>query len=232
MLSIGVFWHSSFLALAQESPTPPHGVTATGNGIQIEGNGATIVLEPYAENILRVTLSMNHGPAVSGPGYGIIAHAAADGWSASYKPGRVVYSSSRMVVTTRMPGPWYGPQSTVKQAGYFVGSTPSTPISFSTPDGTTLLDMRDWSQAAPNQKDGTAQVANDRRPGDDEFYTVGATFASPDDEHYYGLGQNQEGYPRSSRAPGALLGRLRGSGRAHLLCTFRGDQQGLRPAVG
>ncbi|MFZ0301228.1 MAG: TIM-barrel domain-containing protein [Terracidiphilus sp.] len=194
MLLIGVFWHSSFLALAQESPTPPHGVTATGNGIQIEGNGATILLEPYAENILRVTLSMNHGPAVSGPGYGIIAHAAADGWSASYKPGRVVYSSSRMVVTTRMPGPWYGPQSTVKQAGYFVGSTPSTPISFSTPDGTTLLDMRDWSQAAPNQKDDTAQVANDRRPGDDEFYTVGATFASPDDEHYYGLGQNQEGY--------------------------------------
>jgi alpha-D-xyloside xylohydrolase len=23
---------------------------------------------------------------------------------------------------------------------------------------------------------------------------VGATFASPDDEHYYGLGQNQQGY--------------------------------------
>ncbi len=26
------------------------------------------------------------------------------------------------------------------------------------------------------------------------FYQVGATFASPDDEHYYGLGQNQEGF--------------------------------------
>jgi alpha-D-xyloside xylohydrolase len=29
---------------------------------------------------------------------------------------------------------------------------------------------------------------------DPEFYTVGATFASPDDEHYYGLGQNHEGF--------------------------------------
>ena len=26
------------------------------------------------------------------------------------------------------------------------------------------------------------------------FFQVGATFASPKDEHYYGLGQNQEGY--------------------------------------
>ena len=26
------------------------------------------------------------------------------------------------------------------------------------------------------------------------FFQVGATFVSPDDEHYYGLGQNQEGF--------------------------------------
>ncbi len=37
-------------------------------------------------------------------------------------------------------------------------------------------------------------MAQDRRPTDPEFYIVGATFTSPDDEHYYGLGQNQEGF--------------------------------------
>ena len=31
-------------------------------------------------------------------------------------------------------------------------------------------------------------------PAIPEFYVVGATFASPDDEHYYGLGENQEGF--------------------------------------
>ena len=35
---------------------------------------------------------------------------------------------------------------------------------------------------------------NDKRPSDPPFYQVGATFVSPDDEHYYGLGQNQEGF--------------------------------------
>jgi alpha-D-xyloside xylohydrolase len=46
----------------------------------------------------------------------------------------------------------------------------------------------------PNYKDGTADGARDRRSTDPETYVVGATFASPSDEHYYGLGQNQEGF--------------------------------------
>ena len=57
-----------------------------------------------------------------------------------------------------------------------------------------LVDMKDWSMSVPNYKDGNAGVLHDRRPSDAAFYQVGATFASPDDEHYYGLGQNQEGF--------------------------------------
>lgn len=45
-----------------------------------------------------------------------------------------------------------------------------------------------------NDKGGNRQLNNDRRQDDQPFYRVGATFGSPDDEHYYGLGQNQEGY--------------------------------------
>jgi alpha-D-xyloside xylohydrolase len=54
--------------------------------------------------------------------------------------------------------------------------------------------MTHWSMSVPNHKDGNATVLYDKRPSDSSFYQVGATFASPDDEHYYGLGQNQEGF--------------------------------------
>jgi alpha-D-xyloside xylohydrolase len=54
--------------------------------------------------------------------------------------------------------------------------------------------MTDWSMSVPNHKDGNAGVLNDKRPSDPPFYQVGATFVSPDDEHYYGLGQNHEGF--------------------------------------
>ena len=56
------------------------------------------------------------------------------------------------------------------------------------------MDLKDWSMSVPNYKDGNAGVLHDRRASDAAFYQVGATFASPDDEHYYGLGQNQEGF--------------------------------------
>jgi len=61
-------------------------------------------------------------------------------------------------------------------------------------DGERLLDMRGWEMAELNDKDGDRQLDNDRRPQDPPFYRIGATFMSPEDEHYYGLGQNQEGF--------------------------------------
>jgi alpha-D-xyloside xylohydrolase len=61
-------------------------------------------------------------------------------------------------------------------------------------DGTPLLTMQGWEMAEMNDKDGNRLLNNDRRPEDLPFYRVGATFGAPDDEHYFGLGQNQEGY--------------------------------------
>jgi alpha-D-xyloside xylohydrolase len=48
--------------------------------------------------------------------------------------------------------------------------------------------------SVPNYKDGNAAVLNDKRPSDPPFFQVGANFVSPDDEHYYGLGQYHEGF--------------------------------------
>lgn len=61
-------------------------------------------------------------------------------------------------------------------------------------DSKPLLSMQGWEMGELNDKDGNRQLNYDRRPEDPPFYQVGATFISPDDEHYYGLGQNQEGY--------------------------------------
>jgi alpha-D-xyloside xylohydrolase len=165
-------------------------LVAQENRVVFERGGGTVVLEPYAPNILRVTLSLNRGPALASPGYGVLAAPAPAGWSASQTKLADIYRSSRIVATVERPQspPWDDSKS------FFPSSTPAAHITFTTPEGKKLLEMTGWTQAVPNQKDGTADVTRDRRSTDASFYTVGATFVSPADEHYYGLGQNQEGF--------------------------------------
>ena len=171
-------------------------LAAQNTGVTLERGGSTVVLEPYAPNILRVTLSLKREPALAGPGYGLVAKPSATGWSASQTARADVYRSDRVVVTVDRNQPNGTPpvQTQVDISKYFNGTTPGAHIVFRTPEGKQILEMNDWSQGVPNHKDGTAAVLQDRRPGDPGFYTVGATFASPDDEHYYGLGQSHEGF--------------------------------------
>ena len=162
----------------------------------LERPGQTIVLEPYAPNILRVTLSLQRENALATSGYGFIGTPNNGGWSATRTDLNDVYSSSRLVATVERPHPPAHPPlpTELDIAKYFNGSTPGAHFTFTTPDGKKLLEMTGWDQAVPNHKDGTADLNNDRRPSDPGFFTVGATFVSPDDEHYYGLGDNQEGF--------------------------------------
>ncbi|MGA3081226.1 MAG: TIM-barrel domain-containing protein [Terracidiphilus sp.] len=186
-----------FAALAAIVLTATGGFAQSpGQRLELDRKDETIVLEPYAPNILRVTLSVNREPAVAAPGYGFIAAPAAGGWNASQTRWADVYRSGRIVATVDRDQPSTAPpiQTQVDIGKYFNGSVPGAHITFTTPEGKKLLEMTGWMQAIPNQKDGTADVLRDRRPTDAEFFTVGATFASPDDEHYYGLGQNHEGF--------------------------------------
>jgi len=159
-------------------------------------DGSTIVLEPYAPNILRVTLSLTRKSALAAPGFGFVAAPASSGWNASQTDKADVYQSGRMVATVDKDLPPSLPplHTELDIARYFNGSAPGAHITLRTPEGTTLLELTGWSQSVPNHKDGTAELEHDRRATDPKFYVVGATFASPDDEHYYGLGQNQEGF--------------------------------------
>jgi alpha-D-xyloside xylohydrolase len=161
----------------------------------MEHDGSTIVFEPYAPNILRITLSLQHDPAVAAPGYGVIAKPDAGGWQHASDERGDTYRSSRIVAT--LEASQHGGKRSPTQADiarFFNGSAPGAHIRITTPEGATLLEMQGWQQSVPNHKDGNAQILNDRRPSDPPFFQVGATFASPPDEHYYGLGQDQHGF--------------------------------------
>lgn len=169
--------------------------TADDGKIVLHRGDSTIVLEPYAPNIVRVTLSLKQDKALAGPGYGFIAKPTPDGWTHETTEQGDIFRSPRMEVSVAAEHRGGTMPLTVRDiAKFFNGSTPGTDIKINSTEGKKLLDMTDWSMSVPNYKDGNAGILHDRRSTDDEFYQVGATFVSPDDEHYYGLGQNQEGY--------------------------------------
>jgi alpha-D-xyloside xylohydrolase len=168
---------------------------ASDGKLLLHRGNSTIVLEPYAPNIVRVTLSLREEKAISAPGYGLLAKPEASGWQHRETDSGDEYSSSRLTVTVaadRKGGP--PPLTVIDIAKFFNGSTPGANVLFKTSEGKKLLEMNGWWMSVPNYKDGNAGLEHERRSTDDEFYQVGASFVSPDDEHYYGLGQNQEGY--------------------------------------
>ncbi len=159
---------------------------------------ATVMLEPYAPNILRVTLSLRKPDALAAPGYGILAHPAPSGWRTSTSTAGDTLSSDRLIATVSPDSDKtkpYTPTGTQADiAKFFGGSTPGVGLDIRTSDGQPLLHLNGWQMSVPNSKDGNAQILNDRRPRDHDFFEVGATFRTPPDEHFYGLGQNQEGF--------------------------------------
>jgi alpha-D-xyloside xylohydrolase len=163
--------------------------------LKLSRNEVTVLVEPYAPNVVRVTLSLIKDRALAAPGYGITAQPTPTGWTAESGSTGDVLRSSRMVVTVAPQGPPYTPSGTQADINhFFTGYTPYVGLSIKTPEGATLLNMQGWEMSVPNHKDGNAGVLYERRPGDDPYYQVGASFAAPKDEHYYGLGQNQEGF--------------------------------------
>jgi len=156
---------------------------------------STILVQPYAPNIVRISMSLLRDYALASPGYGISATSLSSGWVSGKDSSGDVLRSSKMVVTIAPEGGKGVPVGTAADiAKFFNGSTPGVGLSIKTPEGVSLLEMQGWQMSVPNHKDGNADVLYDRRPTDPPFFEVGATFTSPPDEHYYGLGQNQEGY--------------------------------------
>ncbi len=170
-------------------------VSALAQNKPLDRNGQTITIVPYAPNIVRITLSRIAREAMAGPGYGFLASPDGKGWTHAVTDQEAdTYGSSRMVVTV---APGHRPSPTAKlpdTVKFFSGSTVGGRVSIALPDGSHVVDMEAWEMADLNQKDDTLKHARGIKPQDLPLYTVGATFSAADDEHYYGLGENQEGY--------------------------------------
>jgi alpha-glucosidase/alpha-D-xyloside xylohydrolase len=189
-LGLLLMWCSlSGMATAQHAP------------LVLQRNGRTISLEPYAANILRVTISVDRAAATAAPGYGFTAKPSEQGWSYTRDPsGDEVFRSSKLVVHVapaelakdqrpqRMPLDAVNDQLREK---YFGGTNENGPhddaLLVTTADGKTLLHMRTWTMT-PERQDAAPTAANAKD------YRIAAMFDSPPNEHYYGLGQQQKGW--------------------------------------
>ena len=143
----------------------------------LDRNGSYVSIEAYAPNIVRVTLSQDKNLALAPPGYGISGAADGKGWThRADASGDVFESGALSVEVPAQPRP--GPPSQMER--YFAPALPPVTLSVRQPGGATLLQMNGW-EMSPHTVSG------------EKTFRVGASFAAPADEHYYGLGQNQEG---------------------------------------
>ena len=78
--------------------------------IVLERRDATVTLEAYAPNIVRVTMSLKKDAALAPPGYGITAKPSDEGWSYTHTDKTDTYKSAQLTIT--MPVPQYGPRTT------------------------------------------------------------------------------------------------------------------------
>ncbi|WP_052075672.1 TIM-barrel domain-containing protein [Sphingomonas taxi] len=143
----------------------------------VDRNGGIVSIEPYASNIVRVTIALDKALAVAPPGEGPNAKPDAAGWSHRSDASGDVFASPALTLTVAAQ-PW--PKAPTQMQRYFAPSLPPVAISVRGADGRTLLDMTGWEMAP-------------HTVNDEKTFRVGASFAVQPGEHYYGLGQNQEG---------------------------------------
>ncbi|WP_242126552.1 glycoside hydrolase family 31 protein [Sphingobium sp. Sx8-8] len=144
----------------------------------LDRHGSRVAIEPYAPNIVRVTIALDAALADAPPGDGPDAKADATGWTHRTDAGGDIFASPALSLTVDAK-PW--PKAPTQMERYFASSLPPVSLSVRDGDGNMLMKMTGW-EMAPVTVNG------------EKTFKVGASFASPADEHYYGLGQNQEGH--------------------------------------
>ena len=162
-------------------------------------DGRTISIEPYAPNIVRITMSTNQPAALANPGYGFIATPSNSGWTHTQDSGYDVMRSARLQLRIG-PGNQHPPQhlpfdalnQKLRDIYFPPGDHRHEPfddtITVTTTAGKKLLTMWRWSMF-PNHPDPSTTAVEKDDPGSH----ISAIFDSPAGENYYGLGQQQQG---------------------------------------
>jgi alpha-D-xyloside xylohydrolase len=143
----------------------------------LDRNGSYVAIEPYAPNIVRITLSIDKDRALAAPGYGITGAMDSTGWTHQTGPAGDVFTSDALSLEVRAQ-PWPNAPTTMQR--YFASAIPPVSLKLNTVRGEPILEMGGWD-LAPHTVNG------------EQTFRVGASFLAPADEHYYGLGQNQQG---------------------------------------
>jgi alpha-D-xyloside xylohydrolase len=145
--------------------------------VVVNRNGAFVAVESYAPNIVRITIATDSRTAAAPPGYGFIASADRHGFEHTQDAGGDDFRSNALQVHIDAPPPPGAPSVGDR---YFAPSLPPVVLEVKNAVGETVLDMTGW-QMAPHTVNG------------ERTFQVGAAFVAPADEHFYGLGQNQDG---------------------------------------
>ena len=192
---------TAFLSIAAAAILLCSAASAQSGKFVVERPNRTIVVEPYGPNIVRITLSTQKSEALAAPGYGIIGTPSVTGWTHNTDSrGYEIYRSGKMIVRiapTDLSTPHHMPLDAINnklRQEYFGGGPHrqgpfDDTISIATSSGKPLLTMRQWSMY-PNQPAPSASTAAQKV---DPGFRVSAIFDSPAGEHYYGLGQHQQG---------------------------------------
>ena len=144
----------------------------------LDRNGAWVSVEAYGPNIVHITIAADKAEALKASGYGILPENVDNtGFKqVSDAEGDSFNSNALSLHINAAPKPHVPSQG----EKYFASSLAPVGLQIKNGHGETVLKMNGW-EMSPYQVSG------------EKTYQVGATFAAPTDEHYYGMGQDQEG---------------------------------------
>jgi alpha-D-xyloside xylohydrolase len=143
----------------------------------LDREGAWVSVEAYGPNVIHVTIAQDKAEALKGPGFGILP-ANADNKPFSHNGGKDgdTFTSPALSLHINPAPPPHVPSMGEK---YFAPALAPVGLQVRNAAGETVLNMNGW-EMSPQTVSG------------EKTYQVGASFAAPADEHYYGMGQNQE----------------------------------------
>jgi alpha-D-xyloside xylohydrolase len=143
----------------------------------LDRNGAWVAVEAYGPNVIHVTIAAEKNEALTSPGYGILAKGEDNSGfrHTAGKDGDSFASSGMTLHVNPAPAPHVPSQG----EKYFAPSLAPVGLQVKNAKGEQVLNMSGW-EMAPHTVAG------------EKTWQVGASFSAPADEHYYGMGQNQE----------------------------------------
>jgi alpha-D-xyloside xylohydrolase len=152
--------------------------TATAAAAPLDREGAWVNVEGYGPNVVHVTIAADKAEVLKGPGYGILPQGAdSSAYRHSSDASGDTFVSSALSLHVNAAPPPHVPNQLEK---YFVPSLAPVALQVRNARGEPLLVMNNW-EMSPHEVAG------------EKTWQVGASFVAPADEHYYGMGQNQEG---------------------------------------